>query len=248
MSTFKTTIDGKEIEVNLPDGYLSPEDVQSQYVKKDFFETEIQRRVNSAKANAETSLSTNPDFIQKILSSKGVEIDPTTGKIKGSDIDIEKVKNQFFEENVKPLKSKLENVRRKQLESEIISTAAQIGVKEEFLKPVVQGAKPVIVQMVESAFGYDDEREIWAVKENDKFKYSSNPTQSNPFAGPVDLFKEMKAKAEFKGFFRETTQTGSNYSGGQSSHGGQTIKRSQFDTLTPTEKHKAIKEGVKIVD
>jgi hypothetical protein len=249
MRTLTTTHNGQEITVELPEGYATPEEIQSQFVKKDFFESELQRRINSAKTNTETELMKNEQFISKVLTTKGIQLDPTTGKVKGSDIDIEKVKTQFFEENVKPLQGKLETIRRKALESEIISAAAQAGVKEEFLKPVVAGTKPVIVQMVENAFGYDDEREIWAIKEGESFKYSQSPTQQNPFAGSADLFKDLKNKPEFKGFFRETTQTGSGYNGSNNgSQTGQTIKRSQFEALTPKDQAQAIKQGVKVVD
>ncbi len=241
----KVEIEGKEHEVELPGGYISEDSLGDKYVKKDFFEQEVQRRVKSAKENAKNELKSDNEFFAAFAKERGIPLSED-GKYKPPskpDIDIDKIKSEV-EQNLRdteiaPREQKLNKLLQSKLHGEIIQAASAVGIKKSLIESFNDGAAPPIVNMVKEYFGYDEENDYWAIRDGEKFRYSNNPNNSRPYMGAKEFLEVLKKNDSWKDFFEDTRQRGSNFQGTQSGSSAQTKKRSE---MTAKEKSDFIKE------
>jgi hypothetical protein len=230
----KVNIEGKEHEVQLPEGYISEESLNDKYVKKDFFESEVQRRVKAAKENAKNELKSDTDFFASAAKERGIPL-TEDGKYKPPskpDIDIDKIKSEveqnLREKEIAPRDQRLNRLMQSKLHGEIIQAASAVGIKKSLIESFNDGVAPPIVNMVKEYFGYDEENDYFAIREGDKFRYSNNPNNSRPYMGAKEFLEGLKKQDSWKDFFEDTRQRGSNYQGTQSGGKPTAKKRSEM--------------------
>jgi len=244
MSKVKVTIEGKEHEVELPAGYIAEESLNDKYVKKEFFESEVQRRVKAAKENAKSELKGDSEFFLTVAKERGIPL-TEDGKYKPPakpDLDIDKIKSEvehsIREKEIVPRDQKLNKLLLSKLHGELIQAASAVGIKKSLIESLSDGAAPPIVNMVKDYFGYDEENDYWVVRDGDKFRYSNNPNNARPYMGAKEFLEGLKKQDSWKDFFEDTRQRGSNYQGSTTGSAG-TKKRSE---MTPQEKAAYVQE------
>jgi hypothetical protein len=217
----KVTIEGKEHEVELPEGYISESDLSDKYVKKEFFENEIQRRVKTAKQKSREELQSDGEFFISLAKERGVPLteDGTYKPPKDNDIDINKIKSEveqaLREREIAPRDEKINRFLRRSLTTDIVQAAAAAGIRKNMIEPLQEGAEPPIVNMLKDYFSYDEKNDYWAVRNGEGFAYSSNPTDSRPYQGAREFIESLKKNQTWADFFEDNRQRGASYSGKQ---------------------------------
>lgn len=195
------------------DGKSAPEGYVSQQV--------FDHKVKSFKDQVRRSLSVDDEFRRSILEAAGVPMDDT-GKYqapKGNDVDMDALKKSVIAEMVNPLKSSLEdkdktisNLLESKKRSEILAAAIELGVREEFLKPLngKDGAS-AWENMVSNMYGYDPQANVFAVKAGEGFAYNPSGTTENPYLTIAAHGEALKKDEAFSSFFKIEGQEGSDF-------------------------------------
>lgn len=204
----KVQHNGAEIEVELPEGFVSPEELTENYVAKDFFESEMGRRLSAARKGLakKDDLLADKDFKEEALKSWGV--------VARDEKEIEKVREAIRGAEVAPLtekltkaQAKLAKVSRSRLEARLIARAAELGFDDTLLKSPVKGAPAPIVGLLGGYFVEDEEKDDFFIKDpsGNSYVYSAKPTNEAPYK-TVEEFVEEWSKGAGKPFVRDTRQ------------------------------------------
>lgn len=216
-------------------GYLSPDNVKESYVKKSYFESELNDRIGRAKNKTREELKADEEFLKAAAQEHGLDLEELKKK---KDIDLDAMKASWEEENLKPIKNKFESLLSRAKQSDIIQAAANSGIKDAFIKDV-SGNIP-IVNMFSGSFEYDPETQTTYVKGQDgNFVQSNNPSNDKPYKTASEFFEELRGNESYAEYFKNEKQGGSGYSGG-GKKGATTKKRSE---MSDTEKMAYIKEN-----
>lgn len=128
------------------------------------------------------------------------------------------------------------------LDAHIISAAAKAGIHESAFDDVALRARSIFSvdddgRAVQFEYGGEDDDEGTIVMGKDG---------KTPFS-PMEWLEDMKAKAPHW-WPASTSGGGAHGNRGSNNSSGKTIKRAQFDSLSPVEQHAKIKEGFTPVD
>lgn len=223
--TVKVTVDGKEIEVPIPDGWLSPEQIAEGFMKKDTFTSEMDRRIQAAKKGLikPEDLLKDEEFLKKVLEAQGKELfDPEKSKGKGKQLDDEALAARLAEElevwrkkELDPVRTQLTErettitgLRDRILDGQIVQAAINMGVKPAFLKPPSEGAQPPIVAMLRNTFGLNDDHDEFFVVKGDGWEFSSKPDDGLPYKTVSEFMRDWAGKKENGDFVDANAQTG----------------------------------------
>lgn len=252
MATVKAKqADGTEIDVELPAGYVSPQEIAATHVPKDFMQSEIERRLRG-KADPD-KLLTDEAFRAKALETWGVK----PGKSeKPNGEDVEKLFGEWGTKHLEPVKqalTKAETRAKRALERDrdyqIVQAARDAGVKEQFLKAPGPKAKPLIVKMFEDEAGFSEEHDDWFAKDGDGFAFSTQPTKDRPFRSIGEMVTEWSKDKANADWISDQRQRGAGLgTPGQGSAGQHVISREDARNLTKYEaaKEAARKAGVEL--
>lgn len=216
MAQFTVEIEGKSHTVDIQDAIPASE-VQSKYVAKDFMESEVTRR---AKSMAQGMVPTLDDLLKddnhrtKALDILGVK--PGKGDPKDPPVDLSEKFQEWEGKHLNPLKdqnkdlsTRVEALLGKVMERDIIQAAVEAGVRPEFLKPVREGASPLIVKMMSDLFGYDEDSGSFLVRGKDgSWEYASRPSSDRPFKTIGEFFQEWSEDKANAGFLQDQRQRG----------------------------------------
>lgn len=253
MPKLKVQVNGSEVEVEAPEGWLSPEEAANR-VTKDFMQSEITRRLAQARRGyvKEDEVLESDEFREKALAHWNVQ----PGKKGLSDEDVAKIRSNIESTLVNPLKQQneklsksLERLYRQDLELQIVNAAREAGVQEHWLKPPREGLPAPIVNMVASYFGQSQEHDgAWFLREGDGFAYAKNPSQAQPFKSVSEFLPEFVSSKEnatiFLGDQRQRVG-GNNAPANQGARQGSTVVGS--DPLTFGRNLEAIASGKAVV-
>jgi len=133
------------------------------------------------------TLTANPEAKARVLDRLGVK--PGAGAPTPEQVaaEAQRIRAQVLGEvkaaEIEPRDKKLAKasaritvLTRGMLRSQILSAAASAGVKKPLLGALNSDTPAPIVSMLEPAFGYDDEKESWFVREGNGFKMAPTPT------------------------------------------------------------------------
>jgi len=269
MRTFKQTVtlkDGttQEVEVTLPDGVMTPEEIATGYKPVANFEAELSRRAESiVNERIEAKLS-DEAFKTTALARWNIDPNPKLdGGGGGGDEDFtERLKTErerwdkehkvpLVEEN-KGLKDRVSDLLGRMKGAVIVQAAAEAGVLPGLLKAGPNGTAP-IVNMTGTFFGHDDEHDMFGVLEGDKFRFAPEVTTERPHMNASEYFAEWVKDEANKAFVGERRQGGPNVGGvdgDQAGEGGTiTLTRAQASdnaTYMAAQK-KADESGGKVV-
>lgn len=230
------------------------------FVASTFMQEELQRR--TAGRVKKEDLLEDADFWKQVAKKRGIKLDekgnPIPVKVK-EDVDLGALHSQWAEEKLNPVLTEnqtlketatkiLSNANRKAL----LAAAAEVGIKKSFRTSPSQGYSSPVEATFERLFRYDPETDDFAEVEKVEdgkpvFKYGSNP-QERRYAGHKDFFERLRRNSDFADWFEDpAAQQGSgfNNNGGR---GAQTMRREQFEKLTPADSHKFITGGGQVVD
>lgn len=229
MARIKVQHEGKEIEVDLPEGYLSPAQVQEQYVPRSYMEQEISRKAKSRYTKLVEEAKTDPAKKAELAKLLGIE-PKQPGEDKGDFTQrLKDAQASWERDNLEPLKTKLteqgkrvERLTRNKLEGDIIAAAAEAGVKKEFLTPIAEGQPAPFVQFVMGNFGYSDEHDDHFVRRGEEFEYAANPAGGRvPFKTVKEFITKDFVKLPYaKTYIEDQRQRGAGL-GGAGGQGGQ---------------------------
>lgn len=211
-------IDGKEVEIELPAEYLHQDDVKKAYMPKDAFQEELSRRTAGISNSTLEKLLNGEDMdtITKIAEKHGlIGKDKLNEAQKSVAEKLEAARREWEDKHLKPERTKAEQAHGRVqkllhsvLVSNILTAAAEAGVKKPMLKPLVDGKPETapIVSMLGSLFGYDEKTEQHYVRDGDSFAFSSTPTGGAPYKRVSEFVKEWAGDKSNTDFVESTRQ------------------------------------------
>lgn len=222
MAKAKLVIDGAEKEVDLPEGYLAPDEVKANYMPKSGFEAELARRSESITNKKLADLEGDDEFFNKLIEKRGVKIADPTKENKLTTDQLKDAQAQWEKKHLEPLKKQLEEKDQRitkfqssSLNAEIMQAAAAAGINPALLKSPVAGQPAPFVAMIRELFGYDDKTGGWYVRKGDSFEFSSTPSEDNgPYKRVSEFVKEWAGDKENKAFIVDRRQGGAELGAG----------------------------------
>ena len=208
MAKVKVTDNGEEIEVQLPKGYVGPEELASGFVAKDFFEAEIGRRLSAARKGLvkKDEILADKDFREEALKTWGV--------VPRDEKEIEKVREAIRTseltpvlEKLKKAETRLQKASRIRLEARLLNKARELNLVDSLLTPPMKGAPAPIVGMLGGYFVEDEERDDFFLPDpsGQGYMYSAKPSAEAPYKTPEEFVEEW-AKGAGKPFVKDTRQ------------------------------------------
>lgn len=232
----KVMHNGSEIEVELPDEFLTPEEARGRITQQQF-DAALEDRFKRFSRSMKKDLLADDEF--KAEAMKAWDLEPPTPGQKGKsgtppEQAIADALKEFERTRLNPVmqeleKAKAENdrMRVQGLHAEILQYAHDVGFDEKFTKPLA-GGKPAVVAMLEPLFGFDAERGAHLVRSADGkgFAISSNPNPKagHPYKGVADLFAEIAKDPEYRPYLK-AAQKGAGADGSRSTGSQKVISR-----------------------
>lgn len=239
MAKVTVTHEGKEIEVELPAGYLSPDEAAATMVAKTAVEQIVSDRLARHTKSVKTNLLQDEEFRTEALTAWNIK-PGEKGKGSATPAEIEQAIQEAERTRFKPLqtenetlKGKLAKLTQSQLEAQIVAHAAAVGVKKAYLTPLPGRKVPAIVGLVKDQFGYDEELSDWLVRNEDgkSFAVSGESGAPHPYKGVQHFFTDFSKNPEFREFL-EPAQQGANHKGADKSSGnGKVIARGDAEAF-----------------
>lgn len=259
--TIKHTLaDGTEIEIPLPDNYVTMDEIKKTFVPKATFDVELGRRANSiadekVKGERERLLNEDEEFKKAAFDKWGVS-DQQKATAKSIAEAQERARREVETKQVTPLAAQLEAERKKnaqlleaQRNGKIVQAAVDAGISKALLKEA--GGKPIIANMLGDQFGYDEKTGEFFVKSGDTFAYSNTPTAERPFMSIGEFMKNWALDKANEQFVEDTRQRGPSMGrpGNVGSQGNVQISRTDAKNirLLMAARDKADKMGVSVV-
>lgn len=239
---------GESIEIDIP-GALSEADAMPKAVVEQIVKD---RLTQFAKGHVKVD-DLDEAAITALVEKKGFKL---AGKSQDGDVgkQVEQAKKEWAERELKPVleqvaanKTEVETLRRSQLTSEIVASAAKAGV----LPAVLAGENPAILALVQqkSPFAFDEKTRRWYVQGPNGPAFSSNPTEQKPYKSPDEAVMEWVKDPANKPFVGMTTQQGPGLQSGGMGHAGAGFI-SSADARNPVKyrlaKEAAAKAGVEL--
>ena len=212
MARITTQVDGKDVTLEL-DNILTEEEVKRDFVPKSVLDNEVgkYKRLLEKAQRAPDDLLADESFKMRALESwkidpknplSGDQLASVTESIRAR--ELRPVQEQLQQKEA--LVTKLLSV---DLHRQIEQSARAIGVRDEFLVPMVEGKAPPIVAMLSQTydFAFDADRGAHGVRgANGQFEYSSKPTNENPYKTPAEALQDWARSKEAAPFLKDPRQ------------------------------------------
>lgn len=233
MAKVKVMIEGKETEVELPQGYLGPDEIKASYVAKDAVTQIVEDRIGRYAKNAKKELLADEEFRTEALAAWNIK-PGDKGKGSATPAEIDAALKEFERTTHAPilkerdaLKERIGTLTRSQLHAQIIAEATAAGVDRKFLKPLPGSKVPAIIGMVEHNFGFDEQINDHLVRTPDgkSWAVSGEAGAAHPYKGVKHFFADFAKDPEFRGFL-EPQQQGAGLQGTGNNGGKPTVSRS----------------------
>lgn len=253
MAKVKVMVEGKETEVELPAGYLSPDEVRAGFVSKEAASQLVEDRIGRYAKKAKQELLDDEEFRKEALTTWNIKPgEKGTGKATPAEIEealkeMERTKVTPALKLVDELKGKIGTLTRSQLHSQIIAEATAAGVQRQFLKPLPGSKVPAIIGMIDQHFGFDETVNDWLVRNADgkSFAVSGEAGAAHPYKGVKHFFADFAKDPDFRGFL-EAPQKGAGLEKGGAG-GTTTVSRSDARAVGENAE-KILKGEVTLVD
>lgn len=228
MAKVKVMIDGREHEVDLPEGYGQKADFQQEFTSR--FDGEFERRAKTLKASTRDELSKDDEFVKAILAARGIDPDAKPPVSKPDTAEINALRTRWESAELEPVRTKYTALEAQYtstlsriLEQEIENAAREAGVRPEMLMRI-GSSKPAIVSQLRDAFTFDADTGYHALKgKGDRLVPAASGSDDRPWAGALDYLQQLKTDKQYAGLFvTAAPQTGAKLQGGTSQNGGTT--------------------------
>ncbi len=222
----KVQHNGAEIEIDLPEGTLSADEVSESYMRKTVFQTELDRRLAKLSEGMakRDDLLVDEEFLQTMLEKQGKELfDPEKAK-KGKQqtgesmaAELARAEQEWTKKNLEPAQLKatkaeslVGSLRQKILHGMILQAGIDGGVKKIFLTPPDSNGIPPLVSFVENMFAFDPTLDEFFVRgdEEGSFAFSSKPDEGHPYKNVAEFMGGWLGKKENLDFLDKEKQKG----------------------------------------
>jgi hypothetical protein len=239
--TIKIQHAGQTLEVELPEGYVGPEDLEKNYVPRTYFEHEVARKAKGQYRKTIADLKTDEVKRTEFLTELGITpaqadaIDAKGGKLadqlKAAQVEWERTSLTPLKETLSKAQAKITKLTGSKLERDIVAAAVEAGVKKQFLTPLAAGQAAPIVTILRDVFGFNDEHDDFFVKQGDEFAYSANPAESKvPYKSVAEyITKDFTKLPHAKDYLEDVRQRGAGLNGGGSQGGSGNIRLTRKD-------------------
>lgn len=240
--------DHGELEVELPEGFISEEQINDNYVPKGHHNAEMAKLRREAKGLVSPDdVLEDEEFRERALGAWGIDPEGQGDAPRLTEERVQAIREEAVRKRVKPLeeerdnlRTEVEGLRRQQLTSAILTAASGV-VKEGLLKSPTKGAAPPIVNMLAPYFDYDPETGQWAVREGDGFRYSGEPSETEPYMGPEEFLASWADDEANADWVRDTRQRGPGAKDDRETGGGGGVVTISHSDAQDNSKYKAAK-------
>ncbi len=255
MAKVKVQHEGKEIGVDLPAGFLSPEDAKATMIPKAAVEDIVSDRLARHTKSVKKDLLQDEAFRTEALAAWDIK-PGESGKGKATPAEIDAALKELERTQLIPLRQENETLKgrvtgltRSQLHAQIVQHAIDAGVKKPHLKPLPGTKEPAIVGIVERNFAFDEKTGEWLLRGSDgtSFALSGESGAPHPYKGVKHFFADFAKDPDFRDYF-DPAQKGAEVKGGGGGSGGRlTVSRSDPRAMGANAE-KIIKGEVDVVD
>lgn len=206
-------IEVEHTELGLPDGaqVIEPDESPDGYVTKEFHQSQLDQAKEGLRKPEE--IIGDDELFRRAASRRGYEVNED-GKIvdaEGSEVDLDKAKENWRQDELEPVKQELEKkdnqlqtFKSRTLRGSLVEAGKEVGVEDWAITAPDDGMKPPIVNSFSDHFAWDEENEQWAVvDDNGNFKMANNPTKEKPHAGPTDFLKTLRDNPQYDHMFKD---------------------------------------------
>lgn len=224
-----------EVEVELPDGYLTPDEIREGYVPKATIESRINRAVRGRYTIDE--LVENEDLLTQVAQSAEDRLREFL-KIEGEKPDVTKLQETWRQQEVKPLKEQMETMqgevaklRQARLSADVSEAAVQLGVKKSHM--------PLLTPFYKERVAWSDEYGDWFIIGSDgEFEYSASPHEGAPYLTIAEDLDRRARSGDYEDWFDGKGRTGPDYQGGKGDRRNGRLNLDEFKKLPDREKTK----------
>lgn len=250
MPKIKVTIDGEVKEVESSDldlGNLQLVDPENP-PKGLFNQAGVDQVVQQAKQGLKnpSTLLSDPDHQKTVLSQFGISLDKD-----GNPVGVKKAEDeqaqyqQWYDKHAKPLEDQLSSLQQQNqsFQQKVVGEAVQRLTGKYLDKKAAEN--PFFTKGLTNQFSFDPETSQ-VVPVDDK----GNPIrQGNGSLMNAEQWFEAEIKAgSLKDLARDDRPGSSGFQDGKGENTSKVFTRTQFDSLSESERHQVIKEGAKVVD
>lgn len=212
------TVDGEDsVEVTLPDSVFLEEDVRANFVAKDVHErlangveTRVQTAAANATAKARTELMQDDGFLTEATKKRADFFKERFPDAK--DVDIEKLRDQFREEEVAPLQDKTTKLEE---ENGVLKKSTKEGDIERALHAarVTKDSRDLMGDHLRLRAVYSDEYHTTVVVGDDGKVLTRAKEGSMVPVTPADYLAGLRKEGRFKNAFESDQRPGGDFSG-----------------------------------
>jgi hypothetical protein len=195
-------------------GWVPQQEVDEKFIPKSAHNDQMarmRRDLDATKGKKDPDeLLNDAEFKSKAVQTWGLDPNATNEQFK---TQLERQRAELVEREIKPREAKLEKagseigkLRQKDLRGQIIQTAAALKVEEKYLKSPTKGGKPLLVSMLEDAFGFDGEHNEWFAK-GDNGTYAFSQSGELPYQTVAEWMQGW-VNGDGKEFVRSERQSG----------------------------------------
>ena len=215
--TLRTTVsvagESHEVEVALPDGYLTPDEVREHYMPRDNFQSELSRRLRG-KANPDELLN-DEAFIDRVLEThedrlrEALKIENNGGP---TPEQLDRVREQLRREELAPLEERLESLqgsneslRSRILHGEVLEASRDVGVVDDLL--------PLVEDHYGKRVKWDDDwKQYFVVDKDGEFELTSRPERGKaPYKTVREDLEERRKSGNYPSWFKAKQRSGSGF-------------------------------------
>lgn len=225
--------ESREVEVELPDGYLTPDEVRKNWVPV----SRLEERVAKAKNGRYTvdELLENEDLLARVASSKEDWFRERL-KIEGEKPDMTKLQETWRQQELKPVSEQLEQVktevqklRSARLSADVSEAAMELGVKKSHVQ--------LLGPYYEKRVAWSDEHGDWFIVDgNGEFEYSAKPHEGSPYLTIGEDLERKARSGDYEDWFDGKGRTGPDYQGGKSDRHSGRMDLAAFKKLSDRER------------
>lgn len=207
------------VDVPLPEGYATPEELETGYVPR----AQVEARIREASRTATNGLmsledATASEAVRKAVADQHADWFRETLSIEpGKGVDVDKLREQIRTDEVTPLQTTIEaqgteiqSLRTRWRDGDIHAAMGTHGLKAQF--------RPLALAMARERMRWAEDHKGWFVGVDgkpDEFVYATKPEQGQaPFQEADEFFQQLRSSGDYPDWWDSTMKPGSGYQGG----------------------------------
>lgn len=222
----------REVEVELPDGYLTPDEIRESYVPKATIESRISRAVKGRYTIDEV---VEDDGLLGQIATTAEDRLRERLQVGGEKPDLTKYEESWRQRELKPVSEELESakgeiqtLRAARLSADVNEAAVDLGVKKSQL--------PLLAPFYRERVQWSDEYGDWFIVGKDGEFELGSPQRGAPYLTIGEDLERKARSGDYEDWFDGKGRTGPDYQGGKGGGRPGQVDLAAFEKMSGDEK------------